>query len=179
MESGHSKDRAEDLLQLDNIRIWLENRPERVEAALRAVGCPQPEADRFLDNMFGRTETSSFRYTVELSVGGAPVRLGGDSQSETMAKVAKYLDREHGLLESVELPFLGQAHKIPLLHEGRAEEWKRPEEHPSDYRSHEHIRGNVYLYTGLNSKAKRNKVRELCEVCGLNAPEFNDAWETS
>jgi predicted type IV restriction endonuclease len=179
MASGHAEDRADDLLQLDTVRTWLERRPERVETALQAVGSPQPDSERFLGNLFGRTETSSFRYTVELSVGGAPVRVGGDSQSEAMAQVAKYLDREHGLLEKVELPFLGRSRKVPLLNEGRPDEWRRSDDHPSDYRTHEQLRGNVYLYTGLSSQAKRNKISELCEVCGLGEPGFNDAWDGS
>lgn len=179
MASGRSVERAEDLLHLDTIRTWLVNRPERVESALREVGTPHPDPDRFLGHLFGRRETSSFRYSVELSVKGAPVRLGGDNQSETMAKVAKYLDREHDLLEKVELPYYGRARKVPLLHEGLADQWKRSDDHPSEYRSHEQLRGNVYLYTGLSSKDKRTKIRELCDVCELDEPEFNEAWDTS
>lgn len=174
--SGHAEERAEDLLQIEMIRNWLQNHPERIESALRSVGCGDPDPDRFRERLFQDEDVSPHRYVVELSTDSGSVRIGGDSQSETMGKVAQYLDREHGLLERVELPFLGRSKSVPLLSEGRAKEWEKKEDEPGEYLSHQHIRGNVYIFTSLNSKGKQNKIQELCDICELTDPEFNDEW---
>lgn len=127
-------------------------------------GIPENESeDRVGDAPFDR----SGRYVVKFSNSSEEVAaVSGHTQAKAMVNAANYLIRYHGLIDTINIPWVPSQNKAII---NDVPEWEQ-----ADPFYKELING-YYLDTKLNKSGKQREIRNMVEQCGLGVI-FEGGW---